>query len=327
MSLYLMKNYLYSLLSLTVILLAGCGDKPKPANSEKSVAEPIRIAHAPVVLNVPTFLAQDQGIFSQNGLNAELKVFTSANDMINAIVAGQVDAVTGVSLVPILNLEAQNPGTVRIVFHSRMNDTQPFDGIVVKSNSPIQRLADLKGRKLGLFPGTTALNFTKAFLKQQGINPDDVNFVHLPPASHLAALESGSVDALYAYEPTLTTALQQGARRIQNSIYAAMLNPSPVSACIISRRFERERPEAAKRFVQAMDAAIREVRANPSAGRASLAKHTQIATAVANEVNLVADTLSTEMDRENLQNFIELLRGIGELPKPVAAESLIAPTL
>jgi ABC-type nitrate/sulfonate/bicarbonate transport system substrate-binding protein len=272
-------------------------------------------------------LAQDNGLFSRIGLNAELKVFTSANDMINAIVAGQVDAVTGVSLVPILNLEAQNPGTVRIVLHSRMNDTHPFDGIVVKPSSPIQNLADLKGRKLGLFPGTTALNFTKAFLKQQGINPDDVNFVHLPPASHLAALESGSVDALYAYEPTLTTALQQGARRVQGSIYAAMLNPSPVSVCIISRRFEREHPEAAKRFVQAMDAAIREVRTNPSAGRASLAKHTQIATVVANEVNLIDDTLSTEIDRDNLQKFIELLRGIGELPKPVAAESLTARTL
>ena len=43
-------------------------------------------------------------------------------------------------------------------------------------------------------------------------------------------------------------------------------------------------------------------------------------------MSLIPDTLSTEVDRKNLQDFIELLRQIGELPKPVAAENLLAPT-
>jgi ABC-type nitrate/sulfonate/bicarbonate transport system substrate-binding protein len=314
---------IFSILLLTLAL--GCREQRTPSETT-SVKTSIRIAHAPVVLNLPIFLAQDRGLFASNSLTADLKVFTSANDMINAVVAGQVDAVTGVSLVPILNLEAQNPGTVRVVLHSRMDDIHPFDGIIVKSDSPLRELGDLKGRKLGLFPGTTALNFMKAFLKQKGLNPDEVTFVQLPPASHLSALESGAVDALLAYEPTLTTALQQGARRIHGSIYAAMLNPSPISAAIIARRFERENPEAADRFVRALDQSIQQIRSNPAQARLSLTNHTQIPLRVANEVNLIADTLSTEVDRQNLQAFIELLRQIGELPKPVSAESLLAPT-
>lgn len=122
------------------------------------VPENIRVAYAPVVLNIPLYLGQSRGVFQSNSITVDAKVFTSANDMINAVIADQVDAVTGVSLVPILNLEAQQPGRVRVILHSRMTDEQPYDGLVVKKASPIQTLNDLKGHKAGLYPGTTALN-------------------------------------------------------------------------------------------------------------------------------------------------------------------------
>ena len=78
-----------------------------------------------------------------------------------------------------MNLEAQYPGRVRVVLHSKMTDDQPFDGLLVKKDSPVQSLADLKGRKVGVFPGTTALNLMKAFLKKKGIEPEGVEFVQL----------------------------------------------------------------------------------------------------------------------------------------------------
>lgn len=292
-------------------------------NSDHQVAK-IRVAYAPVVLNLPAYLAQDKEWFKEAGIEAEFTVFTSANDMINAVVARQVDAVTGVSLVPVLNLEAQYPGKIRVVLHSKMNDTQPFDGIVVKPASDIQTINDLAGRKLGIFPGTTAINWMRALFKKHGIDPAEVDMVQLPPASHLSALESGAIDALLAYEPTLTTALQNGNRRVFGSIYADLLNPSPISSTVISREFEAKNPETAAAFIRVLDRAISAIQQDPTESKVALTKFTKILPEVAPHVNVVKDTTSTTVDAENVQKFIELLVEIGELPKSVDAKKLLS---
>lgn len=330
-----MKKNRITILPLLVFAVAcvfsGCGRSDSgnqaPATQKSVVPEKIRLAYAPVVLNMPLYLGQGRGVFQSNGIAIDAKVFTSANEMINAVIADQVDAVTGVSLVPILNLEAQQPGRVRVVLHSRMTDEQPYDGLVVKASSSIQTLNDLKGRKIGLYPGTTAINLLKAFLKKKGIAPEGVEFVQLPPASHVSALQAGAVDALFAYDPTLTTLLQQGGfRRLHGSVFVAMLNPSPISSSIISRKFEREHPEAARRFVQALDQSVRMVREDPAGARASLTNYTKLPPEVVPHVNLVADTLSSETSESSLQQFIDLMVDIGELPKKIAAKDLLAPT-
>jgi ABC-type nitrate/sulfonate/bicarbonate transport system substrate-binding protein len=293
--------------------------------ASSSEAVTIRVAYAPVVLNLPSYVAQDRGMFAAKNVSTNFTVFNTANDMINAVVAGQVDAVTGVSLVPILHLEDQYPGKVRVFLHSKMTDACPYDGILVKAESSIKSITDLPGHKVGLFPGTTALNLMKGFLKKHGVSMDKIEFVQLPPPSHLSALESGAVDALLAYEPTLTTALSKGNRRVFGSIYVDLLSPSPISASIISRDFERKHPDAAKAFVAVLDQSIGVIRSTPKEARLSLGNYTKLPPEVIPAVNIVDDVLSTELNTTNLQAFIDLLVQIGELPKPVSAADLIKP--
>lgn len=264
-------------------------------------------------------------MFAAKGVTADFKVFGSANDMINAVVAGQVDAVTGVSLVPILHLETQHPGRVRVILHSKMTNACPYDGIVVKAESQIKSIADLAGHKIGLFPGTTAVNLMKAFLKKQNVNADKIEFVQLPPPSHHSALESGAVDALLAYEPTLTTALSKGNRRLFGSIYVDLLSPSPISVSIVSREFEKKHPDTVKAFISVIDQSVIAIRADQQAARQSLKNYTKLPPDVIPTVNVVEDVLSTELDTTNLQAFIDLLVQIGELPKPISAADLIKP--
>lgn len=285
----------------------------------------VKVAYAPVVLNLPSYLAQDRGLFEKAGVKPEYVSFSSANDMINALVAGQVDVVTGVSLVPILNLEAQSPGKARVFLHSMMTAATPYDGLVVKKDSPIQGLPDLVGKKVGVFPGTTALNLLKATLKKHGIDDTKVQFVPLPPPSHLSALESGAVDALLAYEPTLSTALDQGARQVFGSIFADLLSPSPISSSVVSRKFAKEHPELLGRFVKVLDEAIGMIQANPAECRKALLTHTKITPQVVEKVNLVPDVISSQVKPESVQAFADLLFSIGELPKKIDAKALLAP--
>src|SRR4051812_356180 len=73
-------------------MLAGCGRSTSenksstPAAEKTVVSETIRVAYAPVVLNIPLYLGQSRGIFKSNNITIGAKLFTSANEMINAVI-------------------------------------------------------------------------------------------------------------------------------------------------------------------------------------------------------------------------------------------------
>ncbi len=307
--------------------LVGCDQKAPPSTATDQLPK-VRVSYSPLVIGLPLYVAHDQNLFTKHGIKVEPKQFISANEMINSVVAGQADAVVGVSMVPILNLEAQHPGFVRLVQHSRMTDQHPLDGLLVKTNSAIHTLEDLKGHKVGLIPGTTATSTLKALLKKRGIPPETVECIQLPPNAHLSALESGAVDALLAYDPTLTIALKQGGfRQVFGSIYAALLSPNPISATIISRDFERKNAQATKQFIQGLDEAITFIRSNRAVALSSLTNYTKVPADVAPYVNTLDDSLSIEVDEKNVQDFIGLMESIGEVPPgKVKASALLAPS-
>lgn len=312
----------WSLLLLSAVNLTSCAAGERSEVPQATV----RVAYAPVVLNLPLFLALDRGWFVDANVQVHPISFTTANDMINALIAGQVDVVTGVSLVPVTNLEAEGPGRIRVITHSRMDAAHPYDGIVVRRESPVRRLSDLAGRKVAVYPGTTAANLLKAFLGGEGISVDSVELVALPPSSHISALQTGAVDALFAYEPTLTMALHSGARLLHGSVFVSLLDPSPISGSVIARAFERANPGEASAFIAVLDRAILAIRRAPDSARTSLLGHTSLSDSLIGAVNLVPDVTSAETDSINLQAFVELLQRLGEVRGRVTAARLLAPT-
>lgn len=331
-----MKNVklVSSVLLVCVFALAGCDNGPKESSRSTDTNAPaktesgkIGMAYQPIVFGMTVFVGQDQKLFEKNGVTVDAKGFTSANDMINALVAGQVDMVPGAPLVPVLSLESQYPGRFRVFAHSIMTTDKPFDRILVKNGSAIKAVADLAGKKLALIPGTTAMNATKAYLKKNGVDPGSVSFIQLAPTAQLAALQSDAVDALYAYEPILTIALEQGGYRpISPSVYCSLLNPCPLVVSIVDRKFEKENPDTTARAIKALDEAVKLMRDDSAKASASLANYTKVPVELTPKVSLQNMTAGGEMDLKNLQQFIDLLLEIGEIKTKVSAESLVAPT-
>lgn len=311
------------MIGLTVLLfLSGCW-KSSSQNKQQ-----VRMAYQPIVFGLPVFVGNEQKIFEKHNLTVEAKSFTSANDMMNALVAGQVDMVPGAPLVPVLALESQYPGRFRIMSHSVMTSDKPFDRVLVKADSPIKYPKDLSGKKLALIPGTTASNVVRAFLSQQGVDPKTVSFIQLAPTAQLTALQSGSVDALYAYEPLVTIALNQGSsfRAITGSIYTSLLDPCPLVVLIVDRNFERQHPDTVKRAAEAFDDVFKIMKEQPAVADMALVPYLKIPSDIAPKVNLQNMTYSGQMQIDNLQRFIDILRQIGEIQNPIDAKQLTAET-
>lgn len=286
----------------------------------------VRIAYAPILASLPVFVAQDQQMFQQQRLQAEVVSFSSSNDMVSGLVAGQVDVLPAVSLVPLLHLEIQHPGKFRVFSHSRMRRENSTYRLVVRSSSAVQKLQDLKGKKVGVFPGTSATRLVGAFLQRNGVDPGTILFVQLPTSAQVASLESGAVDALFSYDPLILIAEPGRYRAISNSVYAELLEPCPVGVSVISRAYERSQPEAAARAAGVIQEAITYVGAHPQQATSLLPQFTRMTPVMAGRVNVADITLSNTVDAAVLQRFVDLMYEIGEIPEKIDAHRLIDAT-
>lgn len=315
---------LVSIGAAAALLLAPVGGCRKSAREDLGE---VRVAYLQIIPSLPVFIAQEQHLFDKQGLQLKAVVLSSSNDVVNSLVAGEADILPAISIVPIIHLEIQSPGRARLFSASRMSDSNSLDKLLVKESSPLRSVEDLAGKRIGVFPGTAPSHLLAAFLKKRGVDPATVKMVQLPPQTQIASLDSGAVDALYAYEPVTTTALVRGGhRQLFGSVYAALLNPCPVGGGLVSREFERAHPERAARAVRAVQQGLEFMAAHPAEARALLPKYMKLPPEIADRVNFSDVTLSNEIDLANLQRFIDLLHEIGEIPERIDAHRLVDPT-
>ena len=85
--------------------------------------------------------------------------------------------------------------------------------LVVGADSPIQSVADLKGRKVGYMPGTVTQYLVARILDNEGLSLDDVTPVRISSFS-TATLHNGTVDAFTTAEPQLSQGLADKVIRV-----------------------------------------------------------------------------------------------------------------
>ncbi|WP_339279357.1 sulfonate ABC transporter substrate-binding protein [Paenibacillus sp. FSL W8-1187] len=136
------------------------------------------------------------------GYKAEWTLFPGGPQLLEAMNVGSVDIGHTGEAPPIF---AQAAGTP-LVYLARSPASPKAEAILVSENSPIQSVADLKGKKVALNKGSNVHYLLVKALEQAGVPYGDIETVFLPPADARAAFESGSVDAWVIWEPFYSAA-------------------------------------------------------------------------------------------------------------------------
>ncbi|KWC39173.1 sulfonate ABC transporter substrate-binding protein [Burkholderia ubonensis] len=90
---------------------------------------------------------------------------------------------------------------VRFVYVGAEPPAPHNEAVVVKPDSPIKSVADLRGKKVALQKGSSANYLLLKALQKAGVRYDEIRPVYLPPADARAAFESGNVDAWAIWDP------------------------------------------------------------------------------------------------------------------------------
>jgi sulfonate transport system substrate-binding protein len=139
--------------------------------------------------------------------------------LVQAAASGDID-LGYVGTVPPITGAAKQYGFKIVATQHGSDLTKAAENIIVPKDSPIQTLADLKGKKIAIPQGSSAHGLALLALKSVGLTPKDVELVYLSPAAGATAFNTGKVDAWSIWNPQSAIAVGDGAR-----ILAAGLPP------------------------------------------------------------------------------------------------------
>jgi NitT/TauT family transport system substrate-binding protein len=133
--------------------------------------------------------------YAPAGTKIEIVVFDSPTDGKNAVVTKSVDFGTFGVAAGILGAAVGEPV---VVVGALSNKGM---GIVSKAGSDMHAIKDLKGKRVGIWPGSTQEVFILERLKMEGMTVKDITPVRVPFGEMPAMLARGDVDAYVGAEP------------------------------------------------------------------------------------------------------------------------------
>ncbi|HEV7620059.1 MAG TPA: sulfonate ABC transporter substrate-binding protein [Burkholderiaceae bacterium] len=123
--------------------------------------------------------------------------FTAGPQLLEALSVGSIDFGATGDTPPIF---AQAAGS-NLAYVGAEPPKPDNSAILVKQDSPIKTLADLKGKKIALQKGSSAHYLTMRAVQNSGLQWSDIMPIYLAPADARAAFERGSVDAWVIWDP------------------------------------------------------------------------------------------------------------------------------
>jgi sulfonate transport system substrate-binding protein len=264
------------LLGLIVAALgfaAGCHDSQasERASRNAEAAKPTEIRLDYATYNLTSLVLKNQGWLeadlAKDGI-AVRWVFSAGSNKANELLASKsVDFASTAGAAALLARTNGVPLKVVYVYAK-----PEWTALVVAADSPIQRIADLKGKKIAATRGTDPFFFLLRSLETAGLHQGDVELVHLQHSDGRAALTRGDVDAWAGLDPFMASAeLREHARLLYRNIDFNSFGTLNTSEDFLTRY-----PAQVERVIAAYERARAWIQAHPDDSAALLATEGKI---------------------------------------------------
>ena len=210
---------------------------------------------SPSVQILPMMVAHEKGFYKREGLDLELVFVRGAATAVQALLANQIHFIFSVGP----QMPAVWEGNDIMLLAQQVG--RPTFSMIVTPD--IYKIADLKGKKIGVtFGGSTAAG-TKALLELNRLNPDkDVEYISLPGNEpKIAALKQGIISAALLAPPADFLAMKSGMKRLVN--LADVFKDTAFTGLAATSKTIKENPQMVKRMVRAIVRSVLYTRDNP----------------------------------------------------------------
>jgi NitT/TauT family transport system substrate-binding protein len=256
---------------LVAVLLAGAGIALLPVGCGKSQkatdGDPgkIKVAYLGLTCEAPIFVAQEKGLFTEQGLDVEL-VKTDWDGLREGLASGQFHANHTLVMYILKGVEKGSDFVVTGGVHMGCLRVQ------VGWNSPIKSVSELRGKRIGVPTniGSPPAMFASRALAAAGIDPSveakEVTWVALEPGLLGERLKQGELDAVATSDPIGT--ILEGTRVTKTIVDQTKDKPYADEYCcamVVNGEFARKYPSAAAKVTRAILKGSKWVNENPKA--------------------------------------------------------------
>jgi NitT/TauT family transport system substrate-binding protein len=226
------------------------------SNADAVRSQPVRGAFpSPSIQILPMMVAAEKGFYKREGLDLELIFVRGAATAVQALLANQIHFIF--SIGP--QMPAVWEGNDIMILAQQVG--RPTFSLVVTPD--IQKITDLKGKKIGVtFGGSTAAG-TKALLDLNKINPDkEVEYINFPGNEpKIAAMKQGIISAALLAPPADYLAMKSGMKRLVS--LADVFKDTAFTGLAATGKTIKENPQMVKRMVRAIVRSVIYTRDNP----------------------------------------------------------------
>jgi sulfonate transport system substrate-binding protein len=153
--------------------------------------------------------------------------------------------------------------------------------LLVKNDSPITSLAQIKGKKIAYVKGSYAQHLTALLLEQAGLTFNDIESVNLAAADIPAALEAGQIDGTVIWEQYVSLLVVPGRARVIAD-GTGIKKGHMVSYAVQS--YAEAHPEVLAAYIKAGQRASDYIKTNPKEAAAAIAPDLRIDSSLVEEI-------------------------------------------
>jgi len=231
--------------------------------------------------------------FKADGTQIKWVLSAGSNRALEYLNADSIDIGSSAGLAALLAKANGNPIRTPYIF-----SRPEWTALVVRKDSPIRTLADLKGKKIAATKGTDPYLFMLRALKTAGLKRSDIEHIGLQHADGRVALEQGKVDAWAGLDPHMAASeLEAGSRLLYRNVAFntyGFLN--------VREEFLAQHPAEVARVIRCYEKARAWTIANPSEAARILSDEAKVSLPVALlQVKLRSDFSNPQPSQEHLK--------------------------
>ena len=259
--------------AVITVLATGCGSAAGPVAQSAPEEPDITVAAIPATDLAGLYIAQDDGLFAQQGLHVTIEKVASSQAILASQLKGQVDISAGSYLAYIA---AQAAGAKFRILAEASTLEPGTRALVITAGSPIRTVTQLADAKVGV-NGTNSIGnlLLSMVLAEHGISPKRVDFITDQkgfPAMP-GQLQTGAWDAAFLAEPYITVAQEQYGDQVLADLDQGDTSNFPVDGYVATQAWAQKYPRTAAAFVRAIEAGQRIANSDRPAVQAAMARY------------------------------------------------------
>ncbi|MED3661279.1 aliphatic sulfonate ABC transporter substrate-binding protein [Ureibacillus sp. FSL K6-8385] len=274
-----------TLLLTFTFILQGCSSNGASGNNDEEL-KTIRLDYA--YYSPASLILKHHGWaeeeFGKDGVKVEWTLSQGSNKALEFLTSNSIDFGSAAGAATLITKTKDVP--IKNIY---IASTPEWTALLTKDPS-IQKVEDLKGKKVAATYGTDPYIFLLRALNEAGLSEKDIQFVNLQHQDGYQALLKGDVDAWAGLDPIMATAELKGGAKI----FYRNIDFNTYNFLNVRKEFAEKHPEAVEKVIRLYEKA-----------RAWILEHPEeTAEIIAKEAQIDLDVAKKQLDRTKFDVYI-----------------------